>query len=626
MKSKRRNFLINATTAAIIFSSISSIPLNVGAATQLFFDDFESGNVDWVGRGEEVSVELVDTTGYQSESSLFVTGRTQFWNGVAASKTELKAGTTYKISAMIKYENPSYWQQKFELNLQYTQSGSESYPTIGSVTVQSGNWGIAEGQITIPGNAEDIQIYVQTAYTSNPTDQDLMDFYVDDIKCEELGGAEIQQDIKSLKAVYANDFMIGTAVESGNMGIKVVEDMIDKHYNCLTVGNELKPDYVLDLEATKSYLSETSDQTNPQVSLKKASAILDYCDKNNIPVRGHTLVWHSQTPDWFFKENYDPTGEWVSKDIMTKRMENYIKNVMETLEKEYPNVEFYAWDVVNEAFANDTGNMRQPGSDKVSSGQSAWMQVYGDDSFIELAFTYARKYAPTGCKLFYNDYNEYMDSKRDAIYNLAMKLKEKGIIDGIGMQSHLDMNFPSVTMFENAIKKFGQTGLEVQITELDITTSDTSESGLNAQAKRYREIFDLAVKYKDSSNITALILWGLNDNLSWRASKSPLIFDKDYQAKPAFYSIVEGLEEVVTTPTTTTTTAPEIIVGDINKSGLIDLSDLVTLNQYLIKDIDFSADQFFRADATGDSLVDVADVALLKQYLMGDNVKLGAKK
>ena len=200
-----------------------------------------------------------------------------------------------------------------------------------------------------------------------------------------------------------------------------------------------------------------------------------------------------------------------------------------------------------------------------------------------------------------------------------MKLKEKGIIDGIGMQSHLDMNFPSVTMFENAIKKFGQTGLEVQITELDITTSDTSESGLNAQAKRYREIFDLAVKYKDSSNITALILWGLNDNLSWRASQSPLIFDKDYQAKPAFYSIVEGLEEAVTT----TTTAPEILVGDINKSGLIDLSDLVTLNQYLVKDIDLTADQFFRADATGDSLVDVADVALLKQYLMGDNVKLG---
>ena len=116
---------------------------------------------------------------------------------------------------------------------------------------------------------------------------------------------------------------------------------------------------------------------------------------------------------------------------MIQRMENYITNVMEALATQYPGVNFYAWDVVNEAWT-DNGQPRTAGSNNVTNGNSAWVQVFGDNSFIEYAFKFARQYAPEGCKLYYNDYNEYIDGKTNAICEMATDLKAKGLIDGIG--------------------------------------------------------------------------------------------------------------------------------------------------------------------------------------------------
>lgn len=236
-------------------------------------------------------------------------------------------------------------------------------------------------------------------------------------------------------------------------------ELVEKHFSgSLTAGNEMKPDAVLNHDACVAYAEETGDDTNPQVSFSAAKPFLNYCQKNNIPVRIHTLVWHSQTPDWFFKENYAADGEWVSKEKMLQRMENYIKNYFEVLTELYPDIDFYACDVVNEAWMED-GNPRQAGEQGSSgSAKSAWVQVFGDNSFIEPAFTFARKYAPKGCKLYYNDYNEYMSGKMNAIVNMATELKEKGLIDGIGMQSHLDARqsldaaFPSVSAYKKLFR------------------------------------------------------------------------------------------------------------------------------------------------------------------------------
>ena len=263
-------------------------------------------------------------------------------------------------------------------------------------------------------------------------------------------------------------------------------------------------------------------------------------------------------------------------------MENYIKNLMELLDTEYPDVDFYAWDVVNEIWLDD-GNPRQPGEQGATgSNSSAWVQIFGDNSFVDYAFEYARKYAPKGCKLYYNDFNEYMPSKTAAIVDMANRLKEKGLIDGIGMQSHLDVGFPTVSTYEKALKAFCDTGLDVQITELDITTSDTSEAGLEKQAQMYSDIMDLAVKYSDS--ISAVVVWGTTDDQSWRASRLPVLFNEDYTAKSCFYSIVDDYTTKVGTITnvkntnTGGLTVVDITLDDGTIENIPDASKIRLLN------------------------------------------------
>ena len=177
----------------------------------------------------------------------------------------------------------------------------------------------------------------------------------------------------------------------------------------------MKPDSLLDGAA-----SEKSSDGMPEINTKKLDQILSRAKENNIPLRGHTLVWHNQTPDWFFSKDYEPSKGLADKDEMRKRMEAYIKKVLTYSQENYPGV-VYAWDVVNEAMADEGGYRTK----------SHWYEIYGDESYIEDAFTFARKYADPEVKLFYNDYNEYMPAKRGMITATVKKLKEKGIEDFI---------------------------------------------------------------------------------------------------------------------------------------------------------------------------------------------------
>ena len=279
------------------------------------------------------------------------------------------------------------------------------------------------------------------------------------------------------------------------------------------------------------------------MNIDAARKQLDFVKENNIKVRGHVLVWHSQTPDWFFKENFDDDGAWVSKEVMIKRLENYIKNLMQTLKDEYPEVEFYAWDVVNEAFS-EQGTMREAGSNNIVSGQSAWVKVFGDDSFINYAFKFARQYAPEGCKLFYNDYNEYTPAKRDGIIKKIKELVKEGNIDGIGMQSHIGMSYPSIELYEEAFRKYDELGLEIHITELDIDQKSNSQESMLDLAQRYQDVFNLFKKLvNEGVNLTAVITWGISDSSSWIGGY-PNLFDTDYQAKDAFYAVADTDKEI----------------------------------------------------------------------------------
>lgn len=339
-------------------------------------------------------------------------------------------------------------------------------------------------------------------------------------------------DVLPLKDVYNEKdyFKFGTCVSGFGINNASTKNMIKTHFNSVTPENELKPDATLNQSASKS----VGNNVNPQVQLSSgAKSILQFCSDNNIALRGHCFVWHSQTPSWLFKENFDSNGRNVSKAVMDQRLENYIKNVFELVTKSYPNLNIYAWDVVNEAF-NEDGSMRRAGDNNMSPGNSYWMEIYGSDEFIYNAFKYSRKYAPKNCKLYYNDYNEYNAAKRDGIYKIVKNMYEQGICDGVGMQSHLDVGYPGASLYEEAIRKFASIGCDVQITELDVTTTNESSQGTY-----YKNIFDLYKKYKD--NISAVVVWGVNDGSSWRSSKNPLLFNSSNQPKQAYQKIVEGM-------------------------------------------------------------------------------------
>lgn len=603
------------------------------AANVVYSTDFEDGDVSlWANRGTNDTTVISTTTedSVSGSTSLLASGMSKTWNGPAFRlDTICKPNTEYYVSVSIKGK----WYTNSTMSFQYTPAGETDAKYSNLKSVSGNGWQTIEN-MKVSFTEEMTDVYV---YFEGSTD----DVLIDDFSIVEVPAVEIE-DIPSLCDAFGSYFKVGTAITPDNLASKSFMSLVERHFNdSLTAGNEMKPDAVLDKAACQAMAAE-GDDTNPQVSFAAAKSFLNYCDKNNISVRVHTLVWHSQTPDWFFKENYADDGDWVSPEKMLQRMENYIKNYFTTLTELYPNVDFYACDVVNEAWLDD-GNCRTGGGQSENSNYSAWVKVFGDNSFIEPAFTYARKYAPAGCKLYYNDFNEYMPNKTTAIINMATDLKEKGLIDGIGMQSHLDVRsgsdaFPSISVYEKALKAFCETGLDVQITELDATTNGSNdETALAAQADYYKSIMELAVKYSDS--ISAVIFWGVTDDASWRASKYPLIFGGDYMAKPAYYSIMELLgdlppvvttttsEPIVTTtttsaePVTTTTNTPgDITLGDANGDDAVDVSDPTFIMQSLANPDEYKLDDKAVANADvenrGDGIT-AMDALLIQQYLNG---------
>ncbi len=338
-----------------------------------------------------------------------------------------------------------------------------------------------------------------------------------------------------LKEAFEEDFTVGVAINMGALNDSDRMKSVCDHFSSITMENEMKPESLMDWEA-----SEKSSDGMPEIKTKTLDQILSTAKENNIPLRGHTLVWHNQTPEWFFSKDYEPSKGPAGKGEMRKRMEAYIKKVLTYCQENYPGV-VYAWDVVNEAMADEGGYRTK----------SRWYEIYGDESYIEDAFTFARKYADPEVKLFYNDYNEYMPAKREMITATVKKLKEKGVLDGVGMQSHWDMDYPTTDLIDAALEKYGAIeGLEIQLTEIDMHNTDDSEEGLRAQADRYKQFFQtiLQADRTGKANITNVTFWGVTDEDSWLTNfkgetSYPLLFQGEMEKKPCYDSILEAAQE-----------------------------------------------------------------------------------
>lgn len=347
---------------------------------------------------------------------------------------------------------------------------------------------------------------------------------------EVVSGAGVQE-ATNLKDAFIKDFSIGVAVNPYQLSDKDLSQVVTDNFNSITMENAMKPEGLLD-----QYASEAADDGLPRIKEDALDEVLLLAKKNNLKVRGHCLVWHSQTPEWFFCEKYDAGNDKVDKKTMKKRMESYIQKVLTYCEENYPGI-VYAWDVVNEAF-DDGGGFRT---------ESNWYEIYGDGSYIEDAFTFARKYAGSDVKLFLNDYNTYLPAKTNSIVSTLEKLAQKGIVDGVGCQSHWDMEFPDAGMLEDEIEAFSQVkGLEIQYTEVDMHNTDDSEEGLKAQADRYREFFEVITKAdrEGKMDVTNVTFWGLNDEVTWLSgfkgeTSYPLLLDSSNEKKPCYDSLMQ---------------------------------------------------------------------------------------
>lgn len=378
---------------------------------------------------------------------------------------------------------------------------------------------------------------------------------------------------------------VGCAITGKEPWDEGVWDIVTTHFNAVTLGNELKPDALFGYSVSHCPGTEQAELdgetiTVPKMNFSLAEKILDKIlawneehPDRTIQVRGHVLVWHSQTPEWFFHEDYIKSKPYVTPEEMDKRLEWYIRTVLTHFTAEdskYKDL-FYGWDVVNEAVSDATGSYRtdkEKPSESLSEDRhgsnSSWWHVYGSEEYIINAFLYANKYAPASLELYYNDYNECDVKKRNGILKLLGAIKEKEgapgkgtRIDAMGMQGHYGVNSPNTTAVGASVRAYGEVVGNVQITEWDMSASDSydgSEESLLEEYERQRKIYNLeyyelkAAQKAGYANITGITFWGTIDPYSWLQSRSnigggnrtglaqcPLLFDGNYEPKPAFY-------------------------------------------------------------------------------------------
>jgi len=359
---------------------------------------------------------------------------------------------------------------------------------------------------------------------------------------EEEENEQVQGEPSSLSGAYEGMFKIGVALNSSQVYGDSPEatPLITKHFNTATPENLLK---------------WTSTHPQPdQYTFDGSDQFVDFAEQRDMFIVGHTLVWHSQIPDWTF---LDDNGDELGREALLQRMKDHIDTVVGRYKGRVD-----AWDVVNEA-ATWSDGLRQ----------SKWLEIIGED-YLDKAFQYAHEADPDA-ELYYNDYNLWASGKRQTVVDMVKRLQENGVpIHGIGMQTHLGIDGPSIEEIEASIEAFSALGVKVMITELDVNvlpseddvnvdydpdSGETVPSELNPFTNglpdymqqmlkdRYVELFELFKKHQEK--IDRVTFWGLDDGHTWlngfpipNRTNHPLLFDRDYEPKPALFGILDVAE------------------------------------------------------------------------------------
>lgn len=496
------------------FWLLSLLVLLVGCAPALaqetgYGSDFSAGTDGWYARS--TGGAALETT---EDGALLIKGRSDNWHSPGRD-FELESGASYELSVEVRQDELE--EAQFIVSVAHSAKGVESYENIAFGKAAKGEWTTLKGTYTA-GEFDRFVLYVETSNAKNLS-------YA--IRSFELKGKLVSfgadDAIPSLKEVYAQRFDFGTAVTYPESINQKRMDFYASQFNIMTPGNELKPDSVLDVWT--SAIKSIQDDTAVAVKFNSVMPLLEYAKNNGIKVHGHVLVWHQQTPEAFFHEHYNVNLPLVSREVMLKRLDNYVREIMTWLEEHYPGV-VGSWDVVNEAIDDSSGKLRD----------SMWLKVVGED-YVARAFEIARRHAPEDVQLYYNDYNTAILVKQMGILTLLKDLMAEGNIDGYGFQMHHDVSFPSVMQIATSLQRIAATGLKLRVSELDITIPDQSEQSYQKQAKMYADIMKLLMLYPEQ--MVAVQVWGVTDDLSWRAAQYPLLFDGNARPKPAFWAVAD---------------------------------------------------------------------------------------
>ncbi len=484
----------------------------------------ENGLDNWVARSAGAAEVTLDSNmAHQGGASLLITGRSLDWNSPGRSFT-LTAGQSYNAACYVRQDSGK--DVEFILSAAITRNGQDSYMNLVRKTVKSGQWTELSASITAGLGVDNTVLYVETLNAPE------LAYWMDDFTVTKKGQS-YRTDLPSLKDIYAADFLMGCAVgQSQTANGQRMAFLLDQ-FNSFTPENELKPENVFDAKASRA-LAQNGDSTHPAVKFDTVKPLLDFAKENGVAVHGHVLIWHAQTPKTFFTVDYSEDGALCGRETMLLRLENYIAAVMAYLDENYPGI-VGSWDVVNEAVLDGSGKLRGPKTQDEQNG-TWWMDTVGEDYILQ-AFILARKYAPQGTQLYYNDYSVPYEPKLTGIKAVIRQLVEAKVVDGIGFQGHYQLNSPSIKQIEDAMAHFAGEGLRIRVSELDITIPSNTDAALLEQAERYRSLMDLFQRF--SKEIDAVTVWGTTDDLSWRSAQFPLLFDADMNPKPAFWALAD---------------------------------------------------------------------------------------
>jgi len=500
---------------------------------------FENGTDGWVPRGDALLARSTDA--HSGTGSLSVTNRTQEWHGAAIDVSDaLPVGTAVGISLWVKLA-PGESPASLKLSIQRDRGTSTGYDSVAGASAQvtADRWVQLKGSYTLGSAVDTAQLYVEGTVGA--------DFVIDDFSLAPVVETPIQ-DLPGLKDVLGKQGIehVGVAADSRETVGRAAQ-LLRRHYNAITPENAGKPESVQPVEG--------------QFTFDNLDRLLDFADANGVKVYGHVLVWHSQTPAWFFKDgNRDLTSSRADQALLRARMEAHIKGIADHINARYPDGDspIWAWDVVNEVIAD--GNNANPHDMR----DSRWFQILGE-RFVDDAFLLADKYFPNQ-KLFINDYNTEMPEKRADYLSLLRALERRHVpVDGVGHQAHVDVARP-VQWLEDSIRAVERLdpSLLQAITELDVNAS-TENSGAdvsNGTVDPYTPAFEndedagaeVGYYYRDlftmlrrqAPAVDSVTFWGIDNARSWlrtwptaRPWEQPLPFDDDLQAAPAYWGIVD---------------------------------------------------------------------------------------